>query len=40
MPWVHRQAVAVLGDAPQRVDVGDVELGVDPLADNVLMMGV
>ena len=32
---VDRQAVAVLGDAAQRVDVGDVELGVDALAEQV-----
>ena len=29
MAWVHRQAVAVFGNATQRVDVADVELGVD-----------
>ena len=31
----HRQAVAVLGDAAQRVDVGDVELGIDAVAEQV-----
>ena len=35
MPRVHRQAVAVLGGAAQRVDVGDVELGIDALAEQV-----
>ena len=29
------QAVAVLGDAAQRVDVGDVELGVDAVDEQV-----
>ena len=32
---MHRQAVAVLGDAAQRVDVADVELGVDAVAEQV-----
>ena len=32
---VHRQPVAVLGHAAQRVDVADVELGVDALAEQV-----
>ena len=32
---VDRQPVAVLGGAAQRVDVGDVELGVDALAEQV-----
>ena len=32
---VHRQAVAVLGGAAQGVDVADVELGVDALAEQV-----
>ena len=35
MARVHRQAVAVLGHAAQRVDVADVELGVDALAEQV-----
>ncbi len=35
VPRVHRQAVAVLGDAPGRVDVGEVELRVHPLAEQV-----
>ena len=35
VPRVHGQAVAVLGHPPQRVDVGDVELGVDALAEQV-----
>ena len=32
---VHRHAVAVLGDASQLVDVGDVEAGVDALREQV-----
>ena len=32
---VHGQAVAVLGDAAQGVDVGDVELGVDAVGEQV-----
>ena len=35
MARVHGQPVAVLGDAAQRVDVADVELGVDALAEQV-----
>ena len=33
--WVHRQLVAGLDRAPQLVDVGQVELGVDALAEKV-----
>ena len=35
MPFVHRQPVAVLGRAAQRIDVGHVELGIDALAEQV-----
>ena len=35
MPRENRQPVAVLGHPPQRVDVADVELGVDALAEQV-----
>src|SRR4051812_49623888 len=31
VPRAHRQAVGVLGDAPQRVDVADVELGISDI---------
>ena len=35
MPGVHREAIAVFGDPPQGVDVGDVELGVDAVGEQV-----
>ena len=35
MAGVDGQPVAVLGHAPERVDVGDVELGVDALGEQV-----
>ena len=33
--WRYRQSIAVLGDSAQRVDVGDVELGINAVAEQV-----
>ena len=35
VPFVHRKSIAVLGGSAQRVDVADVELGIDALAEQV-----